>query len=619
MPGGYLGVDIFFTISGFLITYILYKENLDSAFSYGNFYRRRINRILPAYFFVLSVTMVVAYIVILPYDFYKFGISAASSIFFASNFNYALRTGEYFSNSAEQWPLLHTWSLSVEEQFYIFWPIIISLIFYLCSKFRKNHNSILIPIIIFLIISTAALGTVMAADPAFAKWSYYLFITRANELLIGAVAAIIVINNKGFKLSATTSTVALIALIACLFVFNKNTLFPGASALIPCTLAALAIMPSDKNLAHRLLSTKILVSIGLISYSIYLWHWPTIAITKYISHLGGESEFLLSSATVIMIVTITLVMSIFSYYLVEKPIRRMKSSFKQSFVTIYLLPSLFLLSFSSWIIYSKGMPDRFTTNNIDPHLAFYHIDKSKCPSFVSLGCEGDSDSVNPAVARFLLVGNSHAEHYYELVSELGIALGVQVDLASAGGCSLKSSNKKCQAVKDYVYSQIMKYDGIIYAERWTTYGLGKDSTQLTSMNTFFDKLKTFGKPILVINRIYGYSLSVDKVYNYNRLFSLRSENDIKIEKNNKHAEANMLLKKYSLKHELKYLDIEGLLNNIGASIEAIDSLGRPNYLDSHHLSVYGGKWIASTLLENYEHTYLRELFFPSNDSNNDAP
>ncbi len=609
MPGGFLGVDIFFTISGYLITTILYRERLSSTFSYGNFYRRRINRILPAYFLVLSVTMVAAYLLVLPYDFYKFGISVISSIFFISNFNYAARSGDYFSNNAEQWPLLHTWSLSVEEQFYIFWPLVLVLLFYLRSKFEKSHAVTLLVVFAALIAVSAALGTFMAMRPDAAKWSYYLFVTRANELMIGAALAVAVIEYKDLRVHPMISNLAMVGLLLCLVLFNREMLFPGFSALLPCTLAALVIAPSRGSAAHKLLSVKALVAIGLLSYSIYLWHWPTIALSKYVLDFGGPTDFAFSPLGVAAVVAFTLLMSTLSYHWVEKPVRRMKNSFAHSFVYVFLLPGVLLSGLGAWVLYTKGMPQRFLSDQLDPRLAFYHIDKSKCPSFVSLGCQGNAADVPHPSERYLLVGNSHAEHYYQMVSALGTALGVQVDLASAGACYPHVKTEKCERVRAYVFGHLSDYDGILYAQKWTPRYFRENRVGVAAMDDFFAKLRAADKPVAVLGRIHGYLASADKVFNYHRLTD-SSDAPLTMEIDDSYLEANVLLRDYASTEQLRFIDVEALLKEIGKRVRASDEHGRPNYLDTHHLSVYGGEWIARTLLANYPHSYLKALFFP---------
>ena len=146
LPGGFLGVDIFFVISGFLITSILLNEMSTGQFSWAEFYRRRIKRILPAYLFMLTGVTLVAFLVMLPYDLKKYAVSAFSSLFFVSNLNYALRQGDYFSTDAEQWPLLHTWSLAVEEQFYLIWPVILFGLFALLPDAAKRRR-LLLPVL----------------------------------------------------------------------------------------------------------------------------------------------------------------------------------------------------------------------------------------------------------------------------------------------------------------------------------------------------------------------------------------------------------------------------------------------------------------------------------------
>ena len=182
LPGGFLGVDVFFVISGFLITKIILRELMEKNFSFKTFYTRRAKRLLPPLFFVLTLTLIAAYVILLPYDFYKFGISLLSVVTFISNIQYSLRTGDYFSGHASEWPLLHTWSLSVEEQFYLILPFLILFIF----KIAKSKLLLIFTVIGLLSFTVAE---ILSRTETFSSFSYYFIMTRMGELLVGSVLA----------------------------------------------------------------------------------------------------------------------------------------------------------------------------------------------------------------------------------------------------------------------------------------------------------------------------------------------------------------------------------------------------------------------------------------------
>ncbi len=184
LPGGFLGVDIFFVISGYLITSIIYKQKLQNQFSFKTFYIRRCKRILPPLFLVLLFTFVIGYKLLLPYDFYKLAISMISVVTFSANIQYSLRSGDYFSGDSSEWPLLHTWSLAVEEQYYFIFPI---LLFFLMASFPKRLNLILIAVS-FL---SFAIAEYMSRTAGLQSYSYYLIITRMGELLVGSLLALL--------------------------------------------------------------------------------------------------------------------------------------------------------------------------------------------------------------------------------------------------------------------------------------------------------------------------------------------------------------------------------------------------------------------------------------------
>ena len=266
--GGFIGVDVFFVISGFLISSVILREIETESFSLKEFYRRRIRRILPALMVMMLVTAVVNSYYMLPSQLYAVAKSLLAATFSLSNF-YFLSTSGYFSSNADK-PLLHTWSLAVEEQFYILFPL---FLLFLRRFFPNRFKS--------AILSVAAVSFVLSVwvvhkSPTAA---FYLPTTRAWELLLGTMLAIDVFPRVETALGRNLlSATGLLAILIPGFTYTGSVPFPGASALVPCAGAAFIIAAGEtgSSIVGRLLSLKPIVFIGLISYSLYLWHWPII-------------------------------------------------------------------------------------------------------------------------------------------------------------------------------------------------------------------------------------------------------------------------------------------------------------------------------------------------------
>ncbi len=293
--GGYIGVDVFFVISGFLITGILLEDIRKDRFSIAKFYERRARRILPALFVVLFFASIGAYKLLMPNELRDYGRSLIATLFFASNIAFSREMG-YFDGPAELKPLLHTWSLAVEEQFYILYPLFLFLV---TRFFRKKYAT--------------AISSVLVVSFAYSVWrvhtepstSFYLATTRAWELLIGGLLAIQSVPKLRHKVSANLLSIAGLGLIAYgVFAFSAATPFPGMHAIFPCLGAALIIYSGMEvsTLVGKMLSLRAMVFVGLISYSLYLWHWVIIVYAKqYLGHsLAGRESLAVIVASFIV-------------------------------------------------------------------------------------------------------------------------------------------------------------------------------------------------------------------------------------------------------------------------------------------------------------------------------
>jgi len=304
--GGFVGVDVFFVISGYLITTILIEDIENKRFSIVNFYERRARRILPALFFVMLVCIPFAWMWMLPSQMKDFSQSLVAVSLFASNILFWRESG-YFEAAAEEKPLLHTWSLAVEEQYYVLFPI------FLILAWRSGKNRV------FWMIVVMATVSLLLSEWGWrnkATANFYLAPTRAWELFAGSIAAFIV-QKQGVQKNNLLATFGLAAIIFSIFFYDETTPFPSVYALVPVLGVVLLVLYADKEtLAAKLLSTKGFVGIGLISYSAYLWHQPLFAFAR-IQSLEHPSLVLMSVLSLT-----SLLLAYFSWRYIESPFRK---------------------------------------------------------------------------------------------------------------------------------------------------------------------------------------------------------------------------------------------------------------------------------------------------------
>ena len=258
--GGFVGVDVFFVISGYLITSIIHGELQGGGFSFVNFYKRRMRRIFPALFVMLAVSFVAALVILPPSELQQFSDSLVASTFFYSNI-YFLHESGYFATAAELTPLLHTWSLAVEEQFYFIFP---AMLFF---SWRLGHRGQMVLMALVAVASLVAAQVYLATSP---ETAFFVLPTRFWELLLGALAAYLLAGPAFPGRGASgLSWLGLAMILAAVFAFSPSTPFPGVAALLPTLGAVLVILTCDADRgADRLLAWRGLVAIGLLSYSL---------------------------------------------------------------------------------------------------------------------------------------------------------------------------------------------------------------------------------------------------------------------------------------------------------------------------------------------------------------
>jgi peptidoglycan/LPS O-acetylase OafA/YrhL len=345
--GGYVGVDVFFVLSGFLITGLIARDLAAGTFSLAGFWERRVRRILPAATVMVLVTLAVGLLVLMPDPAAKLGRAAVAQTFMLANVYYAI-TADYFAGPSELLPLLHTWSLAVEEQFYVFFPLVLALAW---RRGRRFATGTLV-VLAFVSFAWSVHQIGIDADDAF-----YLLPSRAWELLLGSIVALAPVPTRvpaPLRLVATGGGLVAIA-YACVE-FRASTPFPGAAAAIPCLGTALVLWSESAGLTAfgRMLSFGPLRFVGLVSYSFYLWHWPALSLARCV--LGEELSPIAAGSAL----AVSFGLAVLSWRFVETPFRRPSGRIsRQSVLVRGALASVALAAVGAGIWLAQGLPARW--------------------------------------------------------------------------------------------------------------------------------------------------------------------------------------------------------------------------------------------------------------------
>jgi len=302
LSGGFIGVDIFFVISGFLITSIITREMEEGAFSIAGFYRRRVVRIFPALFVMLAATLVAGCALLLPDDLRALAGSAAAAAGFVSNVYFDSRAG-YFGGAAETIPLLHTWSLGVEEQFYLFYPLLLMA--------ARRLMPTRLPLLLAL-VAAASFGLSLYWVGGAPNAAFYLLPSRAWELALGSLVALGAFPQAPAPMRAVLALAGLGLIAVGLAFITSASAFPAPWALLPCVGAALLIAYGGGGPTDRLLASRPMRALGAVSYSLYLWHWPVITFYRL------QTDMTLTLAGGALVVLVSLACATASYLLVER-------------------------------------------------------------------------------------------------------------------------------------------------------------------------------------------------------------------------------------------------------------------------------------------------------------
>ncbi len=603
LPGGFIGVDIFFVISGYLITTILNKQLTNKTFSLWEFYNRRAKRILPALYTMVVVTIAVAYFLFLPNHLASLAKSAGSTFFFLSNVFFA-NSADYFSPICELMPLLHTWSLSVEEQFYVVWPTLLSLLLIRVKLSNRLLALILLTICICILYSWHQITQNNYDIKAF----YYLFPARFGEMLIGAFLALYVALH-GDKIQKNTqltrnvlATTGGLLIALSLFIIDEQSHFPGLIVLLPCIGTALLIYSGLQNakpaLVIRMLQLRPLVFVGLLSYSLYLWHWPILAFIRYVN-----LETHLDTTSLIFAVVTIISTSYLSWKYVETPLRKKDWTLKKSMLRLYAGPLVLIIS-TAFVIEIIDSGRTFQLR--DKTLLSYKLpfdEKDKCQEVKKLTtCEfGNEENTIKA----LVLGDSHTAHLMHYFNDVSKNTKIHFKVLTSPECpaiksystegmfKYKEREEACAALMKVLDLEIAAADHVFIALRWNMYFDMTPKHSLSVINQGFEKqlfktaedLTQQGKQVYFVNKLPEYENNVLQ----NNASFLAITNPL----HDNGDSSNVILEKIAS----QYPDVHIVDINSTAKKWVDGSFNdRPMYRDWNHINHYGASFLAQASL-----------------------
>ncbi len=601
VPGGFVGVDVFFVISGYLITLHIVKEIDAESFSIAKFYEKRVRRIFPALLVMLFFTFLAAWKLLLPDEFIDYSKSLLSAVFSVSNF-YFWKHSDYFAEA--QLPLQHTWSLAIEEQFYLLFPaFLLFLRKYMPRYFRRAIVS----------VAVASFLLSVASVTRFPEATFYLIPSRAWELLMGSMLAIDIFPrpSRG-SLCQLLSAVGLALILAAGLFYSPATPFPGPAALLPCVGSVLIIGASDgkQTLIRRLLSTRPFVGLGLISYSLYLWHWPIIIFKRFDISLtfGGVASRLVPSLTpsqaatvdgIAFTLTVSVVAATASWRFVEQPFRfgSMRLRRNRLFLCATAASAL-LAAVSVSIMWLHGFPDRFSKRALKVASGFdSHNEYRRGTCFLASNDHASTISntcvqLDPLKQNVLLIGDSHAAQLYH-----GLSMefpSIHFLQATATGCkgvidSRFGETPKCRKIMQTTFYNLLpglRVDAVILASRWEGFDLDRIADTVAY-------LKRLGVRVIVIGPTPRYDAPLPRLL------------AVGIETGKENVAANHRLRTYDILDEdmarlardnwhVNYVSYMSLLCSKGNCLEYAEP-DIPLQTDGEHLSDSGSLVFASRL------------------------
>lgn len=493
MPGGFTGVDIFFVISGFLISSILIDGRDNGNSSWLGFYAGRIRRIVPAYFVMLAIVTAVCFLLMVHSpDFTNFRQSLIAASYFNSA-SYFGGLGGYFAQASYELPLQHTWTLAVEMQFYLLLPVALIWI-------PLRINKVIIPLIVVVLLVWSEFR--LRASSEVSRYVYFSLIARIPEFLIGVMLALYKVGRDwNEEIRASVSVIGILFIAVAFWTINHTTPFPGAWSLLP-TIGTALLIASRGGLLAVVLTCSPMVWLGDISYSLYLWHWPVLAISRYV-----RMDYDLPLMWLCALIPLMLILSALSFKFVERPLRRLSGRPLAMFIAsavavavVAIVPLRMLqLRYVAALTPSDYIP--FMADGIYGYKFAYD---NSCFGTIKGECLwGDTKSENP---RLLILGDSHAAQlasFFDVFAakqHVGFRLIASSDCPTVPGIDRKRFHrewdKTCAAQTEFAKKYVAESDPIIIAASWEGY----DNKTVAEVRTFIEGLP-LGKRVVVLSQI----------------------------------------------------------------------------------------------------------------------
>lgn len=576
LSGGFIGVDIFFVISGYLILGQIWRGLENNRFSLLNFYIKRFKRLLPALLFVTATSTICAFFLLLPGEFDNFVSSVWSSLFYYSNFLFYSQSG-YFDSALEFAPLLHTWSLSVEEQFYFVFPLLFLAVF----SFTKSRYYLTFFLLIISVISLIVSHILISIDSSF---SFYASPTRFWQFIAGGLLSIYTFNLKRQFHKDLAVTLGVVTLIICSVYYDKSTPFPGMMA-FPVTFATLCILIANNQtgIVSSVFNNRISKYFGDISYSLYLWHWPAIVFYKRIvwRDLSFFDQLIIFVACVIL--------AHVTYKFIENPVRKFKSNTSVKHLAFPVALSMSLAVFVSLLLpiqksnfseqqiamekYLNYESEHFRRGECFLTSKFNHIDfynKQLC-------IEAKPDKKN-----ILLIGDSHAAQWYQALKDLA-ATDETLTQVTASGCKPLfplQGEKRCTDLMSWVFEELINtysWKKVIIAGRWT-------SSDINKISQTIEKLHRNKLGVDFLGPIVEYQYSLPLLLSYFDHDKNQIENYLAV---NRFSEVEKEIELAVLREGARYISLVSVVCESGECINMTG--GVPLQFDYGHLTYTGAK------------------------------
>ena len=603
--GGFIGVDIFFVISGYLITSLILKElKATGKFSFRYFYERRARRILPALIVVILASLPAAWLFLVPGNFIEFTKSILYSLGFSSNFYFHYSGLQYGAEDSLLKPLLHTWSLSVEEQYYILFPIILLIVF----KFFRKY---LLGILIFGFLTSLLMAEWGSRN--FPAATFYFLHTRMWELIAGSLLAYFEIfkkkRSKNSFLNLIFPGVGIILIMHSIFFYNDKIFHPSLWTLSPVIGVSCIIWYSKKDeLITKILSSKIFVGIGLISYSMYLWHYPIFAFARIKSDIPSQYDKF-------EWIILTIFLSVISYFFIEKFFRNKKTNF---FKILFIFTFSIIIIFVSLLsLYKNSDSFEFTKNlkrNIDNKKIFLKNDHYKFRKSYS---PKNFTNTPKNKKKVLVVGNSVGEDFFkifylnkELFKEYDFELISSKDRKRNSVYQVKCLEQliqknitKCENFEftNNILKQFEKSEIIILSTLWTEEDLAVLDNLIPLIYSKNKKVVLTNKSIFMNIYTVNQFNPLDHYLYLNKKFpdkKILKKIEKKVFKNLNQKKLNDILNKKAKKFNIPFLNMEEFQCNYKEKLcDLVTTDNYKIYWDRTHITNKGAKYLGNKIYE----------------------